>query len=51
MCSDGAPGRVSVVAGAVRVLIDTSGTDAGVVDAPMVAGGARVYSLAERWAR
>ena len=51
MCSDGAPGRVSVVAGAVRVLIDTSGVDVGVVDAPMVAGGARVYSLAERRAR
>ena len=56
MCSDGAPGLVSVVAGAVRVLIDTSGTDAaglspGMVDAPMVAGGARVYSLAERRAR
>ena len=51
MCSDGAPGRVSVVAGAVRVLIDTSGVDAGVVDAPMVAGGARIYSLAERRAR
>jgi hypothetical protein len=50
-CLDGAPGRVSVVAGAVRVLIDASGVDAGVVDAPMVAGGARVYSLAERRAR
>jgi hypothetical protein len=56
LCSDGVPGVVSVVAGAVRVLIDTSGVDAagltsGVVDAPMVAGGAQVYSLAERRAR
>ena len=56
VCQDSAPGRVAVVAGAVRVLIDASGTDAaglvqGVVDAPMVAGGARVYSLAERRAR
>jgi len=42
---------VSVVAGAVRVLIDASGVDAGAVDAPMVADGARVYSLAERRAR
>jgi transcriptional regulator with XRE-family HTH domain len=50
-CQDGAPGRIAVVAGAVRVLIDTSGVDAGVVDAPMVEGGARVYSLAERRAR
>jgi hypothetical protein len=56
MCHDDASGRVAVVAGAVRVLIDASGTEAasltpGVVDAPMVAGGARVYSLAERRAR
>jgi hypothetical protein len=51
MCSYSAPGMVSVVAGAVRVLIDTSAIDAGVVAAPMVEGGARVYSLAERRAR
>jgi hypothetical protein len=56
VCQDGAPGRVAVVAGTVRVLIDVSGTDAaglapGVVDAPPVTGGARVYSLAERRAR
>jgi len=56
VCHDGAPGRVAVVAGAVLVLIDASGTDPAalgpaVVDAPMVAGGARVYSLAERRAR
>lgn len=53
---DGAPGRVAVLAGAVRVLIDSSGTDPATlapaeVDAPMVSGGARVYSLAERRAR
>lgn len=53
---DGAPGRVAVLAGAVRVLIDSSGTDPATlapaeVDAPMVTGGARVYSLAERRAR
>jgi transcriptional regulator with XRE-family HTH domain len=53
VCQDGAPGRVAVLAGTVRVLIDTSGADAAslfpdVVDTPMVAGGARVYSLAQR---
>lgn len=56
VCQDGAPGRVAVVAGTVRVLIAVSGTEAaglvaGGLDAPMAAGGARVYSLAERRAR
>ncbi|GAA4690990.1 hypothetical protein [Phytohabitans rumicis] len=45
-----------VVAGPVRVLIDSSGTDPAtlvpaVVEVPVVHGGARVYSLAERRAR
>jgi hypothetical protein len=53
VCHDGAAGRVAVVAGAVQVLIHASGSDVptrilGVVDAPMAAGGARVYSLAAR---
>jgi hypothetical protein len=53
LCHDGTPGRVAVVAGAVRVLIDATGTDPAtlapaVVDTPMVTGGARVYSLAAR---
>lgn len=56
VCHDGAPGRVAVLAGTVRVLIDASGTDPTshaptLIEAPMVAGGARVYSLAERRAR
>lgn len=53
VCDDGASGRVAVLAAGVRVLIDASGTDPGsaapaVADAQMVAGGARVFSLA-RW--
>lgn len=56
VCQDGAAGRVAVLAGGVRVLIDASGAGpasltAAVVDFPAVAGGARVYSLAERWVR
>lgn len=56
VCHDGAPGRVAVLAGAVRVLIDGSGGDQAslspaLADAPTVAGGARVYSLADRRAR
>lgn len=56
VCHDGEPGRVAVLAGSVRVLIDASGSDVAtqapaVIDAPMVVGGARVYSLAERRAR
>jgi hypothetical protein len=57
VCHDGAPGRVAVVAGGVRVLIDASGTGPAaalgpaVLDVPAVSGGARVYSLAERRAR
>ena len=53
---DGAPGRVAVIAGPVRVSIDASGVDLvsfapPVFDAPAVDGGARVYSLAQRPAR
>lgn len=56
VCQDGAAGRVAVVAGGVRVLIDASGTDPAsltpaVVDFPAAPGGARLYSLAERRAR
>ncbi|RNL87809.1 hypothetical protein EFE23_26520 [Micromonospora solifontis] len=51
---DGAAGRVAVLAGGVRVLIDASGAGPAsltpaVVDFPT--GGARVYPLAERRAR
>ncbi len=54
MCDDGAAGRVAVVAGGVRVLIESSGPGPVVpvvADLPAVPGGARVYSLAERRAR
>lgn len=56
LCHDGPPGCVAVVAGPVHVLIDPPGTGPAclapaVVDAPMVVGGARVYSLTERQAR
>ncbi|WP_406106508.1 hypothetical protein [Micromonospora globbae] len=56
VCQDGAAGRVAVLAGGVRVLIDASGAGPAsitpaVVDLPAVPGGARVYSLAERRAR
>jgi hypothetical protein len=56
VCDDGGPGRVAVVAGPVRVLIDTCGGDPGTVTlapagGPVLAGGARVYPLAARRAR
>ncbi len=56
VCHDGPPSRVAVVAGPVQVLIDPSGVNPvsvapAVVGAPMVVGGARVYSLAERRVR
>jgi hypothetical protein len=56
LCPDGPAGRVAVVAGGVRVLIEPSGTGpvsvaSMVPDLPAVSGGARVYSLAERRAR
>jgi hypothetical protein len=56
VCDDDAAGRVAVVAGGVPVLIDASGADPAslapaVADVPAVAGGARLYSLAERRAR
>ena len=56
VCYDGNPGRVAVLAGSVRVLIDASGSDAAGqapvwTGAPLVAGDARVYSLTERRAR
>jgi hypothetical protein len=56
VCPDGPAGRVAVVAGGVRVLIEAPGTGRvsvvpAVADLPAVSGGARVYSLAERRAR
>jgi hypothetical protein len=56
VCQDGTAGRVAVLAGGVRVLIDAAGTDPvsldpAVLDVPAVPAGARVYSLAERRAR
>ncbi|WP_204030142.1 hypothetical protein, partial [Micromonospora andamanensis] len=58
MWHEGSPGCITLVAGPLRVLIDVSGVDIGLVDAaPAVAGtdvagrGARVYSLAERRAQ
>lgn len=56
VCPDGPAGRVAVLAGGVRVLIEPSGVGpvsvAPVVpDAPAVSGGGRVYSLAAWRAR
>jgi hypothetical protein len=56
VCPDDSAGLVAIVAGDVRVLIDTSGTDPtpvvpAVVDEPSLPSGARVYSLDERRAR
>ncbi|OKI87230.1 hypothetical protein [Micromonospora sp. CB01531] len=55
VCHDGQPGCVAVVAGQVHVLIDPATGAASVVpamvDAPVVVGGARLYSLSERQAR
>jgi len=44
---DGPPGRIAVVAGPVRVLIDPGGVDPASI-APPVVGGARVYPIAQR---
>ncbi|MDG4798823.1 hypothetical protein [Micromonospora sp. WMMD1082] len=56
VCQDGAAGRVAVLAGGVRVLIDAAGTGPAslapaVLDVAAVPGSARVYSLVERRAR
>jgi hypothetical protein len=56
VCPDGPAGRVAVLAGGVRVLIEPSGPGPvsvapAVPDAPAVSGGGRVYSLAARRAR
>jgi hypothetical protein len=56
VCDAGGPGWVAVVAGPVRVLIDTCGGDPGSVTlapagGPVLAGGARVDPLAARRAR
>ncbi|MFI7218564.1 hypothetical protein [Micromonospora maritima] len=53
---EGLPGCITLVAGPLRVLIDVSsdvptGGAAAVAGAAVAAGGARVYSLAERRAR
>jgi hypothetical protein len=56
VCPDDGSGRVAVLAGGVRILIDAPGTAPAAVvpaapDVPVADGGARVYSLAARRAR
>jgi len=57
VCQDGEPARVAVVAGPVRLLIETPTDEArrlvapAAVDVPSPSGGARIYSISERRAR